>query len=93
MQKVDRLAYKLDRKTLMNPDFAMNSYCDMNLPPPARANSGQPHSPSSNKSGETGPPGSEGATGPDTGGSPRIPLPKSVTAILHSFISHHPPEQ
>ena len=94
LQKVDRMAYKLDRRTLIDPDIVMSSHQDLSSVRPPSVPRSQPQSNSSlvndmyqHVSGL----GSEGGL-THTDESPRIPLPNSVTAMLHQYLSGRPPE-
>jgi hypothetical protein len=82
------MAYKLDRRTLIDPDLVMSSHTDLSfavLGPNSRGS--QP----SNSLIQDMFPGSE-AGHTETTESPRIPLPNSVTAMLHQYLSGRGPE-
>ena len=94
MQKVDRMAYKLDRRTLIDPDLVMSSHQDLSFMRPSSAPKSQPQSNSSLVNDMYQQPsvlGSEGGL-TQTDDSPRIPLPNSATAMLHQYLSGRPPE-
>ena len=95
MQKVDRLAYKLNRRTLIDPDLVMSSHHDLSF---ARGPSSNPRSQPQSNSSLVNDAYQQGSVGGSEGGltqadeSPRIPLPNSVTAMLHQYLSGRPPE-
>jgi hypothetical protein len=99
LQSVERLVYKLDRRTLIDPDLVMSSMGDLSLL--ALMPAVKPRPRSNPNRGDRGGMASAPLQAPAAHASspmspsiekesPRIPLPNSVAAMLQQYVTTKP---